>query len=59
MSSTEERDGDTQPELDRIVHGPARLKILARTIPFKSPFTRVIPALSIATSVPVPIAIPT
>src|SRR5581483_1476994 len=31
----------------------------ARTIPFRSPFNRATPALSIATSVPVPIAMPT
>ena len=37
----------------------ALLKFFAFTIPCKSPFTNVIIALSIATSVPVPIAIPT
>lgn len=37
----------------------ARLIFFAFTIPFKSPLTKVISALSIATSVPVPIAIPT
>jgi hypothetical protein len=37
----------------------ARLRRRARTMPVKSPFTSVTPALSIATSVPVPIAIPT
>ena len=37
----------------------ARLSRSARTIPRKSPRTSVTPALSIATSVPVPIAIPT
>ena len=37
----------------------AWLKFFALTMPCKSPFTRVIIALSIATSVPVPIAIPT
>jgi hypothetical protein len=31
----------------------------ACTIPFRSPLSRVTPALSIATSVPVPMAIPT
>ncbi|MNY42825.1 hypothetical protein D3C86_1777500 [compost metagenome] len=36
----------------------AWLKFLALTIPCKSPFTNVILALSMATSVPVPIAIP-
>ena len=37
----------------------ARLSRIAFSIPRKSPFTKVIPALSIATSVPVPIAMPT
>src|ERR1044072_1796877 len=37
----------------------ARLKRNARTIPRKSPFTSVTPALCIAMSVPVPIAMPT
>jgi hypothetical protein len=37
----------------------ARLSWRARTMPRRSPFTRVMPALSIATSVPLPIAIPT
>ena len=32
---------------------------MARAMPRRSPFTRVMPALSIATSVPVPIAMPT
>ncbi|MNL58806.1 hypothetical protein D3C87_1824770 [compost metagenome] len=36
----------------------AWLKFFALTIPNKSPFTKVILALSMATSVPVPIAIP-
>jgi penicillin V acylase-like amidase (Ntn superfamily) len=35
-----------------------RLSRRARTIPRRSPLTSVTPALSIATSVPVPIAIP-
>ena len=54
-------------ELDRRVYGVppaidaevARLKRRARTMPLRSPLTSVTPALSIATSVPVPIAIPT
>lgn len=29
MTSKEERGADSQPEIDRIVHEPARLKILA------------------------------
>src|SRR4026207_684323 len=37
----------------------ARLRWRARRMPRKSPLTSVIPALSIATSVPVPIAMPT
>src|SRR5918996_6167792 len=37
----------------------ARLKRRARTMPRKSPLTKVTPALSIATSVPVPMAMPT
>ena len=37
----------------------ARLSTRARAMPAKSPFTSVTPALSIATSVPVPIATPT
>ena len=37
----------------------ARLSRRARTTPRRSPLTRVTPALSIATSVPVPIAMPT
>jgi hypothetical protein len=37
----------------------ARLSTRARTRPRRSPLTNVMPALSIATSVPVPIAIPT
>jgi len=37
----------------------ARLSRRARTMPRKSPLTSVTPALSIATSVPVPMAIPT
>ena len=37
----------------------ARLKAMAFTRPVRSPLTRVTPALSIATSVPVPIAMPT
>ena len=37
----------------------ARLKRLARTIARRSPLTSVMPALSIATSVPDPMAIPT
>ena len=37
----------------------ARLKRMAFTIPLRSPLTRVTSALSMATSVPVPIAIPT
>src|ERR1019366_7624379 len=36
-----------------------RLKVMALAMPNRSPFTSVIPALSIATSVPVPIAMPT
>src|SRR4249919_3207589 len=37
----------------------ARLSRRARTMPRRSPLTSVTPALSIATSVPVPIAMPT
>src|SRR5579859_5589250 len=37
----------------------ARLSSRARTIPRRSPFTNVTPALCIATSVPVPMAMPT
>src|SRR6476619_5025467 len=37
----------------------ARLSLRARTMPRRSPLTSVTPALSMATSVPVPIAIPT
>ena len=37
----------------------ARLNFRAFTMPERSPFTRVTPALSMATSVPVPMAIPT
>jgi len=37
----------------------ARLSLRARTMPRRSPFTSVIPAFSMATSVPVPMAIPT
>src|SRR5439155_154408 len=37
----------------------ARLNRRARTIPRRSPLTRAMPALAIATSVPVPIAMPT
>src|SRR2546430_818871 len=37
----------------------ARLRRRARTIARRSPWTSVIPALSIATSVPVPMAMPT
>ena len=37
----------------------ARLSRRARTMPRRSPLTSVMPALSIATSVPVPIAMPT
>ena len=37
----------------------ARLSLRARAMPARSPFTKVMPPLSIATSVPVPIAMPT
>ena len=37
----------------------ARERRLARRMPRKSPFTSVTPALSMATSVPVPMAMPT
>ena len=37
----------------------ARLSVRARAMPARSPFTRVTPALCIATSVPVPMAMPT
>src|SRR5213594_1813240 len=37
----------------------ARLNLRARTMPRRSPFINVMPAFSIATSVPVPMAIPT
>src|SRR3989304_2307875 len=43
----------------RMLRIVARLRRTARTIPFRSPLTKVTPALSIATSVPVPIAMPT
>jgi hypothetical protein len=34
-------------------------RVRARTMPFKSPLTKVMPALSTATSAPVPMAMPT
>jgi hypothetical protein len=45
--------------LSNVAHRRVTEPPRARTIPRKSPCTSVMPALSIATSVPVPIAMPT
>ena len=52
-------DEGEEEVLADVAHRRARLRRRARAMPRRSPFTSVTPALSMATSVPVPIAMPT